>query len=985
MKKLIFFLPLILYVSIAWGLVADYSFTQSNQTYTEITGGTVVASGNLDEEQYALALPFGLTFNFTPVTELAMSTNGYLSFNAGTTHFGYFSISSNTAGDGVAAVMSRDLMGRADGEMRYEVFGTAPNRYAIYQWKNWTAYGPAYVNDNWNFQIILYETSNNIAFHYGSFSYASSFASTAQIGLRGATNADFKNRATTTDWSATTAGTINTATCAISYLIYPVSGLQFMFAPAEPTQPPYPPTLVFPTNGAINQSTSITLNWVNGGGAPTGYKLYFGTDTPPTNLANGLDLGNVTSYAPTLMYATTYYWQIVPYNNYGDAVGCQIWTFTTMDECTITTFPYLERFNYIEESGCWTNVNTSGTGEWSYVTSGTDPSCAPYQGTGMAMFNSWSALPGSKAELASPSINFQDGEYLVKFWMYGDPGGYTTGDLVNVYYNPSMNTAADGILLGTVYRYKTVEGWYQHTFNLPENVHGNGRYIIFEGVSNFDNNIFVDDILITYLSHDVAPLSIDVADAFSTDPLYPKATVKNHGLWEETFNVRMDISDPGSNLSYDTQSVTLAAGASAQVDFFPGGGFIPTEDTFYQFTVTTLLSYDEKVANDVLQVRPKKCLWLEYQAYADAVDDPDQVLNGPCTFMLKSPGIVTDLAFAEPNPDSFMPGADWRYRGFLGWYGSDNLTGNFWNINSNSGYMSDSGNLPSGTQYPAVNIAFDHNHHQWYGASNNNLFIFEPQTSTSTVPVSMGLPLNSFMVSIAYDVQMNVLWGIELENDDLYYMQPGPSVVPAVWAGNLGVDLDGYQDLSMYNDTGELFLAGFANGVGSLYWIDTDHLYQNNLAYKIGDFQSGTQMAGFAIPWNGADIRPIEYITGFHIGNMIILQWLGYYDFPGITLYNIWASDTPTILGRDEWTLVATTTDTTWTAPMTSDRKFYYVTVSDSTDVRKTGVHYRDSEVIKRAQFINPNRKPRLENMPAEPRPFNNPANPGLYSPAIKP
>ncbi len=101
------------------------------------------------------------------------------------------------------------------------------------------------------------------------------------------------------------------------------------------TTPPNPATNPSPSDGATDVSIYTTLNWSSGGGAPTGYKIYFGTDgggvTSPTNIENGTDLGNTTTYDPTpdLAYSTTYYWQIVPYNDNGDATGCPIWSFTT--------------------------------------------------------------------------------------------------------------------------------------------------------------------------------------------------------------------------------------------------------------------------------------------------------------------------------------------------------------------------------------------------------------------------------------------------------------------------------------------------------------------------------------------------------------------------------------------------------------------------------------------------------------------------------
>ncbi|MDY0128390.1 MAG: hypothetical protein RBR69_09695 [Candidatus Cloacimonadaceae bacterium] len=95
--------------------------------------------------------------------------------------------------------------------------------------------------------------------------------------------------------------------------------------------PPNPAHINSPADGATYVVTSSTLNWTAPSGAiPTGYKLFFGTDNPPTNIENNTDLGNVLSYNPGgLAHSTTHYWQVVPYNTYGESTDCPIWSFTT--------------------------------------------------------------------------------------------------------------------------------------------------------------------------------------------------------------------------------------------------------------------------------------------------------------------------------------------------------------------------------------------------------------------------------------------------------------------------------------------------------------------------------------------------------------------------------------------------------------------------------------------------------------------------------
>lgn len=111
-------------------------------------------------------------------------------------------------------------------------------------------------------------------------------------------------------------------------------------------QPPSVAAVVFPANDTTNIEQQVTLKWTSTGGNPTGYKLYLGTNNPPTNMVNGIDLGNVLEYpiASELTFSTNYYWKVVPYNAQGDAISCPIWKYKVMDDPTITVYPWNEGF-----------------------------------------------------------------------------------------------------------------------------------------------------------------------------------------------------------------------------------------------------------------------------------------------------------------------------------------------------------------------------------------------------------------------------------------------------------------------------------------------------------------------------------------------------------------------------------------------------------------------------------------------------------------
>ena len=140
----------------------------------------------------------------------------------------------------------------------------------------------------------------------------------------------------------------------------------------NPAGPPDPAVVVNPLDAETDVPTTTTLDWAAGGGAaPTGYRLYFGTDgggvTLPTSIENNTNLGLVTQYTPAspLTIGTTYYWSLVPYNGDGDATGNPIWSFTTVSPIAE---PYNENFNAGTADGWLTN------GWGLYSTSGVDGS-----------------------------------------------------------------------------------------------------------------------------------------------------------------------------------------------------------------------------------------------------------------------------------------------------------------------------------------------------------------------------------------------------------------------------------------------------------------------------------------------------------------------------------------------------------------------------------------------------------------------------------
>jgi hypothetical protein len=221
-----------------------------------------------------------------------------------------------------------------------------------------------------------------------------------------------------------------------------------------------------------------------------GTVLYIGTSSPQVHTS--------------LPQGTTFYYKAFSYagSDYSSGLTANATTFCNL----FTTFPLIESFNGTTfPPTCWITAKTAGTstpGTWDRQTAGTYPTCVPHSGSGMTRFYSFGYGSGTKGILVSPPLKLSF-HCNVKFWMYRDPGYASSADLVNVYYN-TTNNLTGATLLGTINRSMSLapavasQGWYEYSFNLPPGSIGNNRFVIFEGVSAYGNNIFLDDIEIFY-------------------------------------------------------------------------------------------------------------------------------------------------------------------------------------------------------------------------------------------------------------------------------------------------------------------------------------------------------------------------------------------------------------------------------------------------------------------------------------------------------
>lgn len=396
-----------------WNLTLPFSFKFNNIHYTSIyvnsnggatfgtvtnTGGSLLSSSGLYSGAIAV-MNRDLRGNFvtsgttTSGSNLITNVASFEGISQGMEIENGGGIQSNTIIQGYNTVARTITMSKnatssfataavryATGIVLYKVDGVSPNRTFTIQWEGYNDYATDIVGSNYlSFQLKLEEGTNKIKTVYGNSYTVKTSYNDYEIGLRGASNTDYNNRTLSagTSWSNTTAGTSNSAKVSRNNVNFPTPGLTFIWTPFVASTVPNC-IAVNPTTPANNATgvSNKTFTWPSASGGVLGYKLYVGTAENTFNLIDGLDVGNVLTHtSTTLNYLpnTQYYWKVVPYNDFGNANGCPVWTFKSLNvpNCPAMSFP----------APAATNVVRNATLTWTAPTSPSATSYDVYFGT----------------------------------------------------------------------------------------------------------------------------------------------------------------------------------------------------------------------------------------------------------------------------------------------------------------------------------------------------------------------------------------------------------------------------------------------------------------------------------------------------------------------------------------------------------------------------------------------------------------------------
>ncbi|WP_396176717.1 fibronectin type III domain-containing protein, partial [Flavobacterium sp.] len=351
-------------------VATTYAFSQTDTglTYVPITGGTVYATATfpttfVDTAPASVALGFTFTFNGANYTNVTITDNGYVTFG-GTLPLAtdYTPISSSTTFNGAISGFSQNLRSASNNAayitpnpnitstVRYQTIGLAPNRIFVVQYEDvvrTTRTGLL------NFQILLYEGTNVIEILYNTFNpnTPTGLAGLAngQVGLRGATSADFNNRLlTTTNWTATQPGITNGDVIILrgtSPATFNADVTRFRWTPSNCLAPTALTAVLLGDNSTANFSWTAPIIPPAGG-----YDWEVRTAGNP-GTGGAFASGNTASTSvaiPGLQVGTTYYFYVK--SNCSSTwlpVNVAPSTITLTPVCAIATIPYTQNFESV--------------------------------------------------------------------------------------------------------------------------------------------------------------------------------------------------------------------------------------------------------------------------------------------------------------------------------------------------------------------------------------------------------------------------------------------------------------------------------------------------------------------------------------------------------------------------------------------------------------------------------------------------------------
>jgi hypothetical protein len=464
-------------------VAGNYNFTNtySSLTYTPLTGQTVAFTGSaihynspsaaVANAPVAVTIPFSFNYNGTGYTSCNISKNGFITFGVTpptstgnnppisgiTAYAGAISGFSFSGGGLVYAEYNATYgAGLYPSEVSYKTTGTTPNQVFTVQYKNLIRKGAVGAGSSiglLNFQIKLYESTNVIETWYDTLNPTSpgttaSSTTAQQIGLRGATNADYSN--VRLNWGS---GAVNGYTGAVltpatanndsanlgnAAGTYPAAVTRYTWSPCYPVQSLAAtavsnsvvtwaaPAVTFPF---LSYNYEIRTSGAYGSGAVGLFPGGSGTVSATTFTASGLTVG-------------------VTYTIYVATSCGRVMSIPVTPACSIATIPYTQNFETATVPAvppC--NYVVTNSGGQPFITTNL---ATPNSNSGGFSSKFVSSLIGPDSWYFTQKINFPTaGSYKLSYYYGGDRSQSFFEQKMKVAFGPNA-TATAGVMTGGI-------------------------------------------------------------------------------------------------------------------------------------------------------------------------------------------------------------------------------------------------------------------------------------------------------------------------------------------------------------------------------------------------------------------------------------------------------------------------------------------------------------------------------------------------------
>ena len=312
------------------GLIGNRLYAQAANTYSFSTstgaaldpmlGATTISPADRDDGVSAVqSIGFSFVFEGTTYTQYSASVDGFIRLGGTQASSQYINAIANTTNIPKLFPYWDDLALGSNGTIRTALAGTSPNQIRIIEWFG-TVPRSTTGTANSTFQLLIYETTNQIEFRYGSMLGPTASAS---VGIRGSVPTPASFHSVTVAANTTSTATANNTNTAV-----PSSGRTYTFTP--PIQAP--PAVTTGTKSNVTSSSATLAGTIAPNSFPVVTSSGIVVGTSPSPVIGGAGVidsttnpvvtsGTFTRNFVGLSTGTTYYYRAYAINASGTSYG----------------------------------------------------------------------------------------------------------------------------------------------------------------------------------------------------------------------------------------------------------------------------------------------------------------------------------------------------------------------------------------------------------------------------------------------------------------------------------------------------------------------------------------------------------------------------------------------------------------------------------------------------------------------------------------